>query len=155
MRGSPTDVSFMRLTLTLLACLWLQGCSYLVYKMDVQQGNYVTQDVVARVKTGMTKAEVRQVLGTPLLADPFHANRWDYYFSSEKSGRKAADSTQLSIFFENDRVVSIRGEGRPPAPPPVKPSAPAQNPPPPPAATASPAQPPAPPTSVTVPVPGK
>lgn len=108
----------MRLACLLAAFCFLPGCSYLVYKMDVQQGNYVTQDLVAKVKTGMTKAEVRQVLGTPLIADVFHANRWDYYFSSEKNGR-AQDRTLLSVFFENDKVVSVKGEGRPPAPPAV------------------------------------
>jgi outer membrane protein assembly factor BamE len=107
----------MRLTLVLLAAFALSGCGF-VYKMDVQQGNFVTQDVVARVKNGMTKAEVRQALGTPLLSDVFHANRWDYYFSSEKNGRQQ-DRTLLSIFFENDKVVSIKGEGRPAAAPPV------------------------------------
>lgn len=115
----------MRLVLpVLLASLVLSGCG-VVYKMDVQQGNYVTQDVVARVKPGMTKAEVRQILGTPLLADVFHANRWDYYFSSEKNG-KAQDRTLLSIFFESDKVASIKGEGRPPPPPPVGQAAPAK-----------------------------
>jgi outer membrane protein assembly factor BamE len=143
----------MRLPLTLAACICLHGCGYFVYKMDVQQGNYVTQDVVGRVKTGMTKAEVRQVLGTPLLSDPFHANRWDYYFSSEK-GRHKEDRTQLSIFFENDRVVSVKGEGRPPAPPPVGQAAPQQGAPapavpPPSAASPAPANPP---TTATVPV---
>jgi outer membrane protein assembly factor BamE len=138
----------MRLAPVLLACLLLPGCGYLVYKMDVQQGNYVTQDVVARVKTGMTKAEVRQALGTPLLTDVFHANRWDYYFSSEKNGR-ARDRTLLSIFFENDKVVRIEGEGRPPAPPPVRPAAPAT---PPPAPVAGP---PAGPPGTSDPVSGK
>jgi outer membrane protein assembly factor BamE len=146
----------MRFVSLLLACLCLQGCGYLVYKMDIQQGNYVTQDVVARVKTGMTRAEVRQVLGTPLISDVFHANRWDYYFSAEK-GHRAQDRTLFSVFFENDRVVSVKGEGRPPAPPPVGQAAPQQNPPAPPAnppsAAASPPQPP--PATATVPAPGK
>ena len=108
----------MRLAILLFACLTLPGCGYIVYKMDVQQGNYVTQDVIARVKVGMTKAEVRQILGTPLVADVFHANRWDYYFSSAKNGRNR-DRTLLSIFFENDKVSSIQGKGQPAAPPPV------------------------------------
>ena len=108
----------MRLAPLLLAGLLLQGCGYIVYKMDVQQGNYVTQDVIARVKTGMTKAEVRQILGTPLVADVFHANRWDYYFSAEKNGRRQ-DRKLLSIFFENDKVTSVQGTGQPPAAPPV------------------------------------
>ena len=116
----------MRLATLLLACLALQGCGYIVYKMDVQQGNYVTQDVIARVKTGMTKAEVRQILGTPLVSDVFHGNRWDYYFSVDRRGRQQ-DRTLLSIFFENDKVTSVQGKGQPPAPPPVvaTPSAPA------------------------------
>ncbi|MGE5049321.1 MAG: outer membrane protein assembly factor BamE [Deltaproteobacteria bacterium] len=108
----------MRLLIVLLASLALSGCGRLVYKMDVQQGNFVTSDLLARVKTGMTKAEVRQILGTPLLTDVFHANRWDYYFSSEKNGR-AQDRKLLSIFFENDKVASIQGDAHPPAPPPV------------------------------------
>ncbi len=98
----------MRLA-AILCFLALGGC---IYRIDVQQGNYVTQDVAAKVKQGMTKAEVRQVLGTPLLADIFHGNRWDYYFSNVKGG-KAEDRTRLSIFFENDKVVAITGEARP------------------------------------------
>lgn len=129
----------MRLALLLSACLALQGCGYIVYKMDVQQGNYVTQDVIERVKTGMTKAEVRQILGTPLVSDVFHSNRWDYYFSFEKHGRRQ-QRTLLSIFFENDKVASIQGKGQPPAPPPV---VPASAPSPKPAAPASDSGPPA------------
>jgi len=93
----------------LAGCLLLCGC---VYRIDVQQGNFVTQDVAAKVKQGMTKAEVRQALGTPLLVDVFHANRWDYYFSSVKGG-KADDRTRLSVFFENDKVVAVTGDARP------------------------------------------
>lgn len=110
----------MRLVLpVLLASLALSGCG-VVYKMDVQQGNYVTQDVVARVKPGMTKAEVRQILGTPLLADVFHANRWDYYFSHER-GRAAEERTRFSVLFENDKVVSTSGKARAALPQPVLP----------------------------------
>ena len=105
----------MRL-IAFLAALALSGCG-LVYRIDVQQGNYVTQDVVARVKTGMTKAEVKQILGTPLLIDPFHANRWDYYFSNVQ-GRKPKDRTRLSVFFEADKVVAVTGDAQPAAPSP-------------------------------------
>ena len=66
------------------------------------------QDVVARVKPGMTKAEVRQILGTPLLADVFHANRWDYYFRSEKRGQ-LVEQNRFSVFFENERVTRVEG----------------------------------------------
>jgi outer membrane protein assembly factor BamE len=117
----------MRLLAVLLAALALSGC---VYKIDVQQGNYVTQDVVAKLKKGMSKSDVKGLLGTPLLVDPFHANRWDYYFSNVKGGR-AEDRTRLTIFFEEDKLVSVMGDVRPAAPAPVapKPAAPAPTPP--------------------------
>jgi outer membrane protein assembly factor BamE len=109
----------MRLLVTLLASLALAGC---VYKIDVQQGNYVTQDVVAKLKKGMTKSEVKQLLGTPLLSDAFHANRWDYFFSNVKGG-KPEDRTRLTVFFEEDKLVSVMGDVRPAAPSQVAPKA--------------------------------
>jgi outer membrane protein assembly factor BamE len=107
----------MRLPAILLLCSSLAGCG-LVHKIDVQQGNYVTQDSAARLKVGMTKAEVRQTLGTPLLSDAFHANRWDYYFSNVQ-GRYRDETRRFTVFFENDKVVSFAGGTQPPAPPPV------------------------------------
>jgi len=143
----------MRPFAVVLCSLVLAGCN-LVYKIDVQQGNYVTEDVVARVKTGMTKAEVRQILGTPLVADIFHANRWDYYFSSVKN-HKAENRTLLSVFFENDKVSAVKGESHPPAPPPVGQAGPAaaQAPASPAPAPASPAPAPAPASPAPAPAP--
>jgi outer membrane protein assembly factor BamE len=103
----------MRL-IAFLAALALTGCGF-VYKIDVQQGNYVTQDVVARLKKGMSKAEVKQLLGTPLLVDPFHANRWDYYFTQVKGG-KSQERTKLSVFFEEDKLLAVMGDVRAAAP---------------------------------------
>ena len=106
----------MRLLAIAVACaVLLGGC---VYRIDVQQGNYVTQDVAAKLKTGMTRTEARQVLGTPLLSDVFHADRWDYYFSNAKGG-KAGDRKLFSVFFKDDKVASFTGDTQPPAPPPV------------------------------------
>jgi outer membrane protein assembly factor BamE len=99
----------MRTLTAILAALFLGAC---VHKIDVQQGNYVTQDLVERLKPGMTKAEVKQLLGTPLLADPFHANRWDYYFSN-KPHRMKEEKAKLLLLFKDERLVSIEGEGRP------------------------------------------
>ena len=107
----------MRFLAILAVCMLVAGCGF-VHRIDVQQGNYVTQDAVAKLKNGMTKAEVRLALGTPLLTDAFHANRWDYYFSNVKGG-KAEDRKRFSVFFENDKVVSFAGTAQPPAPPPV------------------------------------
>ena len=107
----------MRILAFIATCTLLAGCGF-IHKIDVQQGNYVTQDAVQRLKNGMTKAEVRQVLGTPLLVDAFHQNRWDYYFASSHGG-KAQDSKRFSVFFKDDKVESFTGSVQPPAPPPV------------------------------------
>lgn len=108
----------MRISALLAVCTLAAGCGPFVYKIDVQQGNYVTEDNVAKLKNGMTRAEVKQLLGTPLLADVFHANRWDYYFSNVKGGR-AQDRKRLTVIFQDDKVVSFAGNAQPPAPPPV------------------------------------
>ena len=104
----------------IFACILLAGC---VHKIDIQQGNYLTQDAVDKLKVGMTKAEARQALGTPLLNDVFHANRWDYYFSNLK-GRTESEKKLFSVHFKDDKVVSFGGTNQPPAPPPVGQAAP-------------------------------
>ena len=99
-----------------VACSFLlAGC---IYRIDIQQGNYVTQDQVQKLKTGMTRTEARQVLGTPLLMDPFHADRWDYYFHFAKGG-KAGERKVFSVYFKEDKIASFTGDVHPPAPPPV------------------------------------
>ena len=117
MRAHRTPGRPMRIIAILLSTFLAAGCG-IVHKIDVQQGNYVTEDAVAKMKNGMTRAEVRQVLGTPLLVDAFHANRWDYFFSSVKGG-KTGDRKRFSVFFQDDKVVSFGGTTHPPAPPPV------------------------------------
>jgi len=98
----------MRIIFPLLLAAAL-ACSGCIYKLDVQQGNVVTQESVAKLKKGMTKSEVRGVLGTPLLMDAFHGNRWDYYFSTLERG-KTMERTRFSVFFENDRLLSVTGD---------------------------------------------
>ncbi|HEY2629523.1 MAG TPA: outer membrane protein assembly factor BamE [Usitatibacter sp.] len=107
----------MRLFASILLAVALSGCG-LVYTIDIQQGNYVTEDLVAKLKNGMTKAEVRNLLGTPLLVDTFHQNRWEYFFSNVKGG-KPDKSTRLSIYFENEKVVNFVGDAHPAALAPV------------------------------------
>jgi outer membrane protein assembly factor BamE len=110
--------SLMRVLAIALCCAAVSGCGPFVYKIDVQQGNYVTQDVVDKVKVGQTKAEVRQILGTPLLNDVFHADRWDYYFSNGKGG-KPRDTKRFTVLFKDDKVASFEGNAHPPGPAPV------------------------------------
>jgi outer membrane protein assembly factor BamE len=100
----------MRQLAILIACAALSGCGFaLVHKVEIQQGNVVTPEQLALLKKGMTKAETRQLLGTPLLTDVFHGERWDYYFSIVKRGT-LDERTGLAVFFENDRVASWKGD---------------------------------------------
>ena len=86
-----------------------------VYKLDINQGNYISSDQVERLKVGQTRQQVRQVLGTPLLTDPFHVDRWDYIYQFERQGR-VLEHTQLSVFFVNDRVARWENGELPPPP---------------------------------------
>lgn len=98
----------MRLLATLALSLALAGCGSVVHRIDIQQGNLVAPETFARLKPGMTRTEVRTLLGTPLLTDVFHANRWDYYFRLEQRGR-LVEQNRFSVFFENEKVVRIDG----------------------------------------------
>lgn len=106
----------MRVFTLLFAVCLLAGCSYLSpHKIDIQQGNLITKEAFAAVRVGMTKAEVRTALGTPLLQDVFHANRWDYYFSHAQYGgfaklKRVNEERRITFFFENDRLARIEGD---------------------------------------------
>jgi len=73
------------------------------YKADVLQGNVVTQEVLALVQPGLGRMQVREILGTPLLADPFHADRWDYVFTIRRQGVPDQKRT-VTVFFDGDVV---------------------------------------------------
>ena len=79
------------------------------YKMDIQQGNYVTQDMVAKLKPGMTRSQVRFILGTPLVVDMFRTNRWDYVYVYQKRG-KVTEHRKFTVIFENDKLSSVEGD---------------------------------------------
>ncbi|MFN4148249.1 MAG: outer membrane protein assembly factor BamE [Rhodocyclaceae bacterium] len=79
------------------------------YRIDVRQGNYVTQEMVAKLKPGMSRDEVRFVLGTPLVADIFHAKRWDYVYRFQP-GRGEVQQRILSVFFEDDKLTRVGGD---------------------------------------------
>ena len=83
-----------------------------VYKMTVQQGNIVTEEMVDRLEPGMTKGQVRFLLGTPMLTDLFHVNRWDYTYTIRR-GHDEMELTRLTLFFEDDALVQVQGDLRP------------------------------------------
>lgn len=80
------------------------------HRIDIRQGNYLSQEMVAQLKPGMTREQVRFVLGTPLLTDIFHADRWDYvyYFKPGQGGE--LQQRRLIVYFENDKLASVDGD---------------------------------------------
>jgi outer membrane protein assembly factor BamE len=88
----------------LCACLALSSCFLRPYRIDVQQGNFIDQEMIARLKPGMTRAQVRFILGTPLIADPFNPDRWDYLYYNRPKGR-LKDVRRLTVYFEGDRLT--------------------------------------------------
>jgi outer membrane protein assembly factor BamE len=83
-----------------------------VYQMTVQQGNIVTDEMVDRLEPGMTKSQVRFLLGTPMLTDLFHTDRWDYTYTIRR-GHDPMKVTRLTLFFKDDSLVEVRGDLRP------------------------------------------
>jgi len=79
------------------------------YRMDVQQGNVITQDMIAKVQPGMTRSQVRFALGTPLIMDPFHNDRWDYVYLYQKAG-VVTEQRRIVVVFKDDRLVRIEGD---------------------------------------------
>jgi len=101
----------------LAACLLLAGCESLQrtdsfmgfitpYRIDIVQGNVVTEEQAALIKPGATRLQVREVFGTPLLADPFHAERWDYIFTLRRPGSELKRRSVV-VLFDGDVVKSI------------------------------------------------
>jgi len=85
------------------------------YTMDVQQGNVVTQEMMSKLKPGMTPSQVRFILGTPLVVDAFHKDRWDYVYRYTKGGT-VQEQRRIVIVFQDDKLARIEGDvvpGRP------------------------------------------
>ena len=82
-----------------------------VYRIDIQQGNVITQEMVNQLRVGMNRRQVEFILGAPLLVDPFHAERWDYVYmyNPGSDGQSEASQQHLTLTFDNDRVASIDG----------------------------------------------
>ena len=97
----------------------ISGCSSVPrivneYKIDVQQGNVLTQDMVSQLRPGLTKDQVRFILGTPILMDMFHANRWDYVYRLQKGSTGEVEMRKFSAFFDtSDKLVRVSGDVTP------------------------------------------
>ncbi len=109
--------SLVPVIILLSSCAWVPDLSDIglprVHKIDVPQGNVVEQDQVNQLRPGMNKEQVRFVMGTPMLDDSFHANRWDYIFRF-KPGYGDIVFKQATVYFNDDgRLVNIQGTFRP------------------------------------------
>lgn len=128
MRKSLTSSVF--LTLVALALFALAGCSStptenayhtsaldrlpFVHKQTVQQGNIVTEEMVDALQLGMNKRQVRYLLGTPLLMDMFHEDRWDYSYTIRR-GHDPMQVKRLTLWFKDDALLRIDGDLKPDA----------------------------------------
>ncbi|MDV6318614.1 outer membrane protein assembly factor BamE [Chromohalobacter sp. HP20-39] len=94
-----------------VALALVSGCSYVgVYKRDLAQGNLITQDMVSQLETGMTKEQVRYVMGSPLLKGPFNEDRWDYVFYLDEA-YDDVEQKRVTLTFQNDKLADIEREG--------------------------------------------
>lgn len=98
-------------TLLLAACSSMPdvATSITPYRVDVRQGNFVSQEMVGQLKPGMTREQVRFILGTPLVADLFHADRWDYVYRFQP-GRGEVQQRRLAVFFEQGKLARVAGD---------------------------------------------
>lgn len=119
-----TTTRIAQLTTAVATALLASGCSHtkipspadlpIVYKIDVQQGNEVTQDMLAQLKPGMERAKVKFIMGTPLVVDTFHNDRWDYVYTMQKRGGERVQR-RVSLYFRDDKLERVAGDVRPAA----------------------------------------
>jgi outer membrane protein assembly factor BamE len=91
-------------TLLLIALASLSAC---VYRIDIQQGNFLEDKDIDRVTVGMTRLQVRSLLGTPMVADPFGTERWDYVYYYKRGRLRKPQTRHFVVFFEEDKVTRV------------------------------------------------
>jgi outer membrane protein assembly factor BamE len=110
-----------------LFCLALGGCSSAIdntqrawmnsifqpYVPDIVQGNFISSEQYSKLKVGMTREQVRQIMGMPLLASYFHANRWDYVFEFKREGETVGKERRVTLIFEGDQLAKFGGDALP------------------------------------------
>lgn len=103
----------LRDALSVLILLAVAGCGSNigfpgVYRINVEQGNIVNEEMVEQLRLGMTRRQVRFIMGTPLVEDTFQPDRWDYRHLV-RNGNKTLSESHLSVFFEGDKLVNVTG----------------------------------------------
>jgi outer membrane protein assembly factor BamE len=116
-RGQP------RIALILTSALLVTGCQSVSswvppllqpYRPDVQQGNVVTQEMVEQLREGMSREQVRFLLGTPMLTSGFHPNRWDYVYLLKRGRTGEVQQRQLTVWFKDNRLAQFKSDAMPP-----------------------------------------
>jgi outer membrane protein assembly factor BamE len=87
-----------------ISCLLASGC---VYRINIQQGNFLNQSAVETIKPGMTRSQVRYLLGTPMVADTFNKERWDYIYYLKIGRSRHVDSRRVTVYFDGDKVAKL------------------------------------------------
>jgi len=127
LKGAYSPARLGLMSLALLGLLGVVGCTSAVdetqrawankifrpYVPDVVQGNFISSEQYAKLQLNMTREQVRQILGTPLLASYFHANRWDYIFEFKRAGQRVGKEHHVTVFFDGDKVVKFEGDALP------------------------------------------
>lgn len=104
-----SKIFVLSLILTTFACSSIKFPG--VYRIAVQQGNYIEEEMVDQLETGMTKRQVKFILGTPMVEDTFNQDRWDYYYSV-KRGDKVLHNNHFTVYFENNVLAKWEGDYR-------------------------------------------
>jgi outer membrane protein assembly factor BamE len=95
------------LRLSIIASVFALSSSACVYRINIQQGNFLDQAAVEQVKDGMTRSQVRYLLGTPMVADPFDKERWDYIYYLKVGRTRHIDSRRVTVYFDGEKVAKI------------------------------------------------
>ena len=96
---------------TVIVALVAFGMSACVYRVNIQQGNFLTTETTDQLKTGMTRSQVRFLLGTPMVPDAFDNDRWDYLYTLQRGRIKKPERRQLIVYFAEDKVVRYENNG--------------------------------------------
>lgn len=105
----------------------MSGCEYIlsnlpgIYHIDVDQGNMLDQSMVDQLRPNMTKRQVQYIMGSPMLGDTYHDNRWNYLYSSQESGGERLQK-RVTLLFKGETLMGVQGDFRPSSKPIEKPS---------------------------------
>jgi outer membrane protein assembly factor BamE len=107
-KSRMTPASCSRICGVLLLGLIASGC---VYRLTIQQGNFLEKRAIDQLQVGMTRSQVRYLLGTPMVPPVFDNDRWDYLYYIKRGHISKPEERQLTVFFENDKVARVASKG--------------------------------------------